>query len=188
MRRTVIHYDEVTECGLLREASGSMRYFRKGDPDDPGNELADQPVPTVAVMDPVPAPVMTPTAKPPIRGLRLTGTHLDWVHWVGVFLSGLALLLLINAGGKGLNPKLIDSWWGISAAVLLMIQLIFFSIGVATSKLRTNYWRIVVCTLMASLLLKSCDNYQADTTADVYSITLGLLLLVVYLLPKQQGR
>ncbi|WP_128544888.1 hypothetical protein [Larkinella soli] len=135
--------------------------------------------------------------EPPAPGLkpvRPRTTGLDGLNWFGVFLSGVALLLLINAGGEarkggiGHNPKLIDSLWGIAAAVLLVVELIYFSIGASRFKLRTNFWGIVVCTVFASFILKSCDGYQADKVADGYTILLGLLMLVVYFMPRQRGR
>ncbi|GAB3908422.1 hypothetical protein GCM10028803_44020 [Larkinella knui] len=108
-------------------------------------------------------------------------------------LSGLALLLLINIGGEprkdggGMNPKLVESMWAVIAGGLLLIELIYFSVGAARWRIRTNYWGIVVCTVFASLLMKGCDHYQADKVADVYTIVLAILLLVVYILPKQKN-
>ncbi|GAB3917115.1 hypothetical protein GCM10028804_04670 [Larkinella terrae] len=115
------------------------------------------------------------------------------LNWIGLALSGLALLLLINIGGEprkdgaGTNPKLIDSMWAVAAGALLLIELIYFSVGAARWRIRTNYWGIVVCTVFASLLMKGCDHYEADKVADVYTIVLAFLLLVVYLLPKQKN-
>lgn len=203
MQRGVIHYDELTECGLFKDASGQIHIFRKGDPvyrhvwtyeaaeKPPVAVLASSPQlpgnPAVAVVKPIP-----PVARPVTTGSS-SNRQLSLFNWAGLALSGLALLLLINIGGEprkdgvGTNPKLIDSIWAVIAGVLLLIELIYFSVGAARWRIRTNYWGIVVCTVFASVLMKGCDHYQADKVADVYTIVLAVLLLVVYLLPKQKN-
>ncbi|RCR69865.1 hypothetical protein [Larkinella punicea] len=205
MHRGVIHYDELTECGLFKDASGQIHIFRKGDPVYRHvwtYEVAEKP-PVGAVM-PVIQPDRRPLGPPllvekPLEAMPrassagLPPARVGLLNWIGMALSGLALLLLINIGGEprkdgvGSNPKLIDSMWAVMAGVLLLIELIYFSVGAARWRIRTNYWGIVVCTVFASLLMRGCDHYEADKLADVYTIVLAILLLIVYLLPKQKN-
>ena len=190
MQRGVIHYDELTECGLFKDAGGQIHVFRKGDPayqylwmDDTRGK---PPVMPVALVE---KPVVSRFGT---RSAHSSKSRLSLLHWAGLALSGLALLLLINIGGEsrkggmGSNPKLIESIWAMAAGVLLVVELIYFSVDAARWRIRTNYWGIVVCTVFASLLMKGCDNYEADKVADVYTIVLAFLLLVVYLLPKRK--
>ncbi|RRA97662.1 hypothetical protein [Larkinella rosea] len=203
MQRGVIHYDELTECGLFKDASGHIHTFRKGDPVFQHvwtYEVAEKPPVAVSASSqrpPIPPAMavvkpLVPTSRPGSTSSSPT-SRLSILNWAGLALSGLALLLLINIGGEprkdgvGTNPKLIDSIWAVIAGVLLLIQLIYFSVGAARWRIRTNYWGIVVCTVFASVLMKGCDHYQADKVADVYTIVLAILLLVVYLLPKQKN-
>lgn len=200
MQRGVIHYDELTECGLFKDASGQTHIFRKGDPAFShiwANSTSEKPLAGDVLERRPPVPLMSPP-KPlnmPSRASS-TGTsagRIGFLNWAGMALSGLALLLLINIGGEprkdgvGMNPKLIESLWAVAAGGLLLVELIYFSVGAARWRIRTNYWGIVVCTVFASLLMQGCDNYQADKIADVYTIVLAFLLLVVYLLPKQKN-
>jgi hypothetical protein len=202
MQRGVIHYDDLTECGLFKDASGQIHIFRKGDPvydhvwtygvpENPDSGISIPP----ARMTSAPAMIAEkPLVAPPRTSSNSLPTiRMGMLNWLGMALSGLALLLLINIGGEprkdgvGSNPKLIDSLWAIAAGALLLIELIYFSVGAARWRIRTNYWGIVVCTVFASLLMKGCDHYEADKVADVYTIVLAILLLVVYLLPKQKN-
>jgi hypothetical protein len=202
MHRGVIHYDELTECGLFKDASGHSHIFRKGDPVYRHvwtYDSSEKPPTGVAIpLEQRPlAPILL--AEKPFEATPRTGStslppaRVGLLNWIGMALSGLALLLLINIGGEprkdggGSNPKLIESMWAVIAGGLLLIELIYFSVGAARWRIRTNYWGIVVCTVFASLLMKGCDHYQADKVADVYTIVLAILLLVVYLLPKQKN-
>ncbi|GAB3315832.1 hypothetical protein GCM10027299_05320 [Larkinella ripae] len=202
MQRGVIHYDELTECGLFKDASGHIHIFRKGDPvyHHVWTYGTPEKPPVGALVSsgrlaPVPAPVVEkpPTAAPRVSSTGMPANRIGFLNWAGLALSGLALLLLINIGGEprkdgtGTNPKLIESLWAVAAGGLLLIELIYFSVGAARWRIRTNYWGIVVCTVFASLLMKGCDHYQADKVADVYTIVLTVLLLVVYVLPKQKN-
>ncbi|MFD1144443.1 hypothetical protein ACFQ4C_25170 [Larkinella insperata] len=202
MQKGVIHYDELTECGLFKDASGQIYVFRKGDPvyqrvwTDPTPEKPLVAAPSRTEPGPARPAVMAGKpllATPQSRSAVLRTSRLKFLNWAGMALSGLALLLLINIGGEprkdgmGTNPKLIESIWAVAAGGLLLVQLIYFSIGAARSRIRTNYWGIVVCTVFASLLMQGCENYQADRVADVYTIILGILLIVVYLLPRQKN-
>ncbi|MGA0559186.1 hypothetical protein ACO2Q8_21185 [Larkinella sp. VNQ87] len=199
MQRGVIHYDELTECGLFKDASGQTHIFRKGDPvyqqvwTYAGGEkppISALQMPERLFMGPV---IARPQPYDAVPKPDAANRRMGFLNWAGMGLSGLALLLLINIGGEprkdgmGTNPKLIESLWAVSAGGLLLVQLIYFSVGAARWRIRTNYWGIVVCTVLASLLMKGCDNYQADKVADVYTIVLALLLLVVYLLPRQKN-
>ncbi|GAB3262857.1 hypothetical protein GCM10027347_28880 [Larkinella harenae] len=201
MQRGVIHYDELTECGLFKDASGQTHIFRKGDPAFNQiwtNAVAEKPLtpPVAERRPPGPPPLARPNPLTMPSRTNSTGTstgRIGFLNWAGMALSGLALLLLINIGGEprkdgvGMNPKLIESLWAVAAGGLLLVELIYFSVGAARWRIRTNYWGIVVCTVFASLLMQGCDNYQADKIADVYTIVLAFLLLVVYLLPKQKN-
>lgn len=199
MQKGVIHYDELTECGLFKDASGQTHVFRKGDPVYQRvrtDETLEMPSVIPALKTEYAAPIIAerPVASLPLTGsVRTTPSRKQLLTWAGMALSGLALLLLINIGGgprktgPGINPKLIESLWAVAAGGLLLVELICFSIGAARSRIRTNYWGAVVCTVFASLLMQGCDNYEADRVADVYTIVMALLLVVVYLVPKQKN-
>lgn len=202
MQRGVIHYDELTECGLFKDASGHTHVFRKGDPvyqrvwthQMPEKPFAETvPTPQNRVQSPFAVPEKPLLATPRSGSTTSSASRIGFLNWAGMGLSGLALLLLINIGGEprkdgvGINPKLIESLWAVAAGGLLLVELIYFSVGAARWRIRTNYWGIVVCTVFASLLMQGCENYKADKVADVYTIVLAFLLLVVYLLPKQKN-
>ncbi|MGV3557933.1 MAG: hypothetical protein ACO1O2_07275 [Larkinella arboricola] len=202
MQKGVIHYDELTECGLFKDASGQIHVFRKGDPVYQrvwANELPEKPLDTASVITgPIPPRPAVVAEKPPTvtsqtRSGAGRASRMQVLNWAGMALSGLALLLLINIGGgprkdgMGTNPKLIESIWAVAAGGLLLIELIYFSIGAARSRIRTNYWAIVVCTVFATLLMQGCENYQADRVADVYTIVLALLMVIIYVLPRQKN-
>jgi len=199
MQKGVIHYDDLTECGLFKDPSGQVHVFRKGDPVYERvwtDGITETPLINTAPEAGQITPIITekPLAAMPRTGWVGKSTNrFGFLNWAGMALSGLALLLLINIGGEprkdgmGTNPKLIESIWAVAAGGLLLVQLIYFSIGTARSRIRTNYWGIVVCTVFASLLMQGCENYQADRVADVYTIVLAILLVVVYLLPKQKN-
>ncbi|RRB15018.1 hypothetical protein [Larkinella knui] len=202
MHRGVIHYDELTECGLFKDASGQVHIFRKGDSvyrQVWTYDFPEKPLTGVAIPPERRPLASAPISEKPLAATPRTGyaapstTRIGLLNWIGMALSGLALLLLINIGGEprkdggGMNPKLVESMWAVIAGGLLLIELIYFSVGAARWRIRTNYWGIVVCTVFASLLMKGCDHYQADKVADVYTIVLAILLLVVYILPKQKN-
>ncbi len=117
MHRGVIHYDELTECGLFKDASGQIHIFRKGDPVYRHvwtYEIAEKP-PTgavIPVMQPdrrplgPPLPVEKPLeAMPRVSSAGLPSARVGLLNWIGMALSGLALLLLINIGGRAAQRR-----------------------------------------------------------------------------------
>lgn len=203
MQGVVIHFDELTRCGLIRDTDGINHYFRH--PDVAARltagqmiEFGNEPDSLVVVesmgaeqrrefpLSPAASrlpPVQQPVEQPVFRVVEPPTSTLGFTHWTGMLVSSLALVSLV-AGGR--EKALLGSVWGILAAALLAIQTVFFGIAVRRSRLRSNFWRILAGSVMA-YLLQSCDGFEPDTAARAYGYTLIALFVVVYLLPYRSG-
>ncbi|WP_234734990.1 hypothetical protein [Tellurirhabdus bombi] len=199
MRGTIIHYDELSQCGLLRDETGQTHYFRHEEL-TAGMIITDNQTVDINVREESPvqilpyaeaAPVARTVAYVPRQTVGAPVKQSGWLNWPGVLISGLSLIALLLAGGEenrvrgGQTPKLIESIWAILAAILLVIEANFFRTGAKRWRVRAVVWQIVLFSLIA-YGLQSCDGFQADDATRTYAYLLGALLVAAYLLPYQR--
>ncbi|MEZ0611252.1 hypothetical protein ACAW74_22260 [Fibrella sp. WM1] len=211
MRGTIIHYDTLTQCGLLRTEAGQLHYFRRDDVAEATGFAAGRQVllrvGTLAdtggsQMDIVegmaairqveqarrlgtlpPEPPLTP--QPPKRATRS-------ISQVGGWLSLAALLCLLLAGGNqfgessvyaSAEPKLIGSVFGVAAAVLLVILSILFFTHKTRRLVRWTYWLTVWSSLFA-YIAQTVDGFEIDAAATAYGYSLIALLIAMFFVRK----
>jgi len=92
MQATIIHYDELTRCGLLRDESGQTRFFRR---DELPENVAVAARRTV-VLEPDAGAAPPPADEPPPRPAPGPVAR---SNWPGALISGGALVALLLAGG-----------------------------------------------------------------------------------------
>ncbi|WP_375447184.1 hypothetical protein [uncultured Fibrella sp.] len=200
MHGTIIHYDPLTQCGLLRTGAGQVHYFRRdevvstspvvaGQPVtlrngvlvDTGGSQFDASVPIRPPQRPVTQPVNVPAATGQVRSGRNIG-------WVGSLLSLVALVLLLLSGGEQVgyaspNPRLIESTFGTVAAVLLVLEAIFFSSSAGSrGRIRWTFWLLAWASLFA-YVGRTFDGFEADEATGWYGYALLTLGFAVYILP-----
>jgi hypothetical protein len=198
MRGTIIHYDELSQCGLLRDETGQTRYFRQEELTTgmivTDNQTVDVNVSDVSPLQILPygeSPEPKSVAYVPRQPVALPPSRSGWLNWPGMLISVLSLVALLLAGGEenrvrgGQTPKLIESIWAILAAILLVIEANFFRTGTKRWRVRAVGWQIVLFSLIA-YGLQSCDGFQADGATRTYAYLLGALLVAAYLLPYQR--
>jgi len=205
MHGIIIHYDPLTQCGLLRTEAGQVQYFRLDEvvsqhPIRPGNPVAlrngvlvdtggsqfDASLP----MRP-PQPPVTQHAPPPPAAQVRAGSG---VSWIGGLLSVGALICLLLSGGQqsgyaSANPKLIESTFGAIAAVLLVIEALLFFVNTTKTgnqsgkrRIRWNFWLIAWASLFA-YVGQTFDGFEADDATGWYGYALLTLGFAVYILP-----
>jgi hypothetical protein len=110
---------------------------------------------------------------------------------VGSLLAVGALILLLLAGGQhsqyaSPNPKLIESTFGIIAAVLLVIEaLLFISSTGGRRRIRWTFWLIAWASLFA-YVGQTFDGFEADDFTGWYAYALLTLGFAVYILPYRK--
>ncbi|GAA4447907.1 hypothetical protein GCM10023189_04960 [Nibrella saemangeumensis] len=201
MRGTIIHYDELTRCGLVKDTNGSVHYFRS-------NQLVPGFSPTedrsvlltvnngellaVGPDTPAPAPITSTVYRPQPPPVQRTPSATGLLNWPGFVVSLAALVAMFFAGGEvsplrnSKTPPLIESVWAIAAAGLLALEAYWFANGAGRWKVRLNVWPIALCSLMA-YWMQSCDGFEPDTAFEAYTYLLLVLFLAAYLLPYQRG-
>ncbi len=194
MHGTILHYDPMTQCGLLRTPAGQVQYFRVDEVTSDGPLRAGYPVAlrqgvlvdtggsrVGATAAPQPAP--TAPANVPVRPQPVWG-------WLGSVLAGGALVLLLLAGGQysGFGsplPRLIESVFGLIAAVLLVVLAVLFLTNQPRGRLRWAYWLVVLLSAIA-YVGQTFDGFEADQPTNWYGYTLFLLGFAVYVLPYRK--
>jgi|GEM_PF-5714422 len=202
MRGTVIHYDELTECGLLRDETGRTHLFRPGAfaegfraadnqivwldvTEGKLRRIAAEPPPAPVVVRSVPPPALIddPEPAPPVAN--------GWLNWPGTLISVSALVALLLAGGEyssrksGQLPTLIGSFWGMLSAVLLLLEANFFRTGAGRGRVRLVAVQVILFSLLA-YGLQSCEGFEADGAAQVYAYLLGALFVAAFMLPYRR--
>lgn len=197
MHGTVLHYDPLTQCGLLRTPAGQVQYFRQDEVSsegpiragqplalrhgvlvDTGGSRIDTPAPT-----PKPVPVSAGNAPAQVREQLVYG-------WLGAVLAGSALVLLLLAGSQysGLGsplPRLTESVFGLAAAVLLVILLVLLLTNQSRRRIRWAYWLVVWLSVFA-YVGQTMDGFEADGATNWYSYVLVALGIGIYVLPYRK--
>ncbi|WP_266367951.1 hypothetical protein [Tellurirhabdus rosea] len=211
MQGTIIHYDELTRCGLLRDEAGRVRYFRREDLPENAvvadnltiqvdvSEEGRPPVVPVTLTNPpvVPAdevlPVraeVVPERYEPYAASEVPAQRGGWLNWPGSLIALAALIALALSGNEpsprgGRTPALLESFWGILTAVMLALASYLFGSGTRRWLVRLLYWPIVLCTGMA-FWMQSCDGFEGDTASETYLYLLAALFVAAYLLPYRR--
>lgn len=215
MHGTIIHYDPLTQCGLLRTEAGQLHYFRLDEVVSEGRVAAGQPValrhgvlvdtggsqldvklPNLLPQRPGAQPM--PQSSQPRTSNVPAGTdqvRSGWgIGWVGSLLAIGALILLLMSGGDrngyaSPNPKLVESTFGAIAAVLLVLEAIFFFLnsyqpgpGAGRRRIRWTFWLIIWSSLFA-YVGQTFDGFEADDATSWYAYALLTLGFAVYILP-----
>ena len=201
MHGTIIHYDTLTQCGLLRTGAGQVQYFRLEEVISQGRVAPGQPVAlrNGVLVDTGGSQLdFNPPTRPPqsnVPGANqqtqvpvTTQVRSRGAGWMGGLLCvGTLILLLLSGGQPGTyassNPRLIESIFGIVAAVLLVIESIFFFVGTAGKRrIRWTFWLIVWASLFA-YVGQTFDGFEADDATGWYGYALLTLGFAVYVLP-----
>ncbi|GAA4402286.1 hypothetical protein GCM10023187_17210 [Nibrella viscosa] len=198
MRGTIIHYDELTRCGLVKEAGGRVHYFRENQLVPGFSPAEDRSVlltvgngELLAIGPDEPVPVSSSPYRSPQQPVQRTPSATGLLNWPGFVVSLSALVALFFAGGEpsplrgSKTPPLLESVWAIAAAGLLALEAYWFANGAGRWKVRLNVWPIALCSLMA-YWLQSCDGFESDTAFEAYNYLLLVLFLVAYWLPYQR--
>jgi hypothetical protein len=202
MNGTVIHYDTLTQCGLLRTEAGQLHYFRRADvaettglvagsyvalrvgtPTDTGGSLMDIAGGRAAVREVEQArrqAMVPPVAAPPRRSP---------FGWVGGCVSLAAALCLLLAGGEQVGyssptPRLTDSVFGVAAAGLLVVLSILFFTHKTRRAVRWTYWLVVWSSLFA-YVGQALDGFETDSATTAYGYSLLALFFAGYIVPKK---
>jgi hypothetical protein len=203
MHGTIIHYDTLTQCGLLRTEAGQLHYFRRADvaeatglaagsyvalrigtPPDTGGSRMDIAEGMAAVRTVEQARrqmAAQQAAIAPVRRSRF--------GWLGGGLSVVAVLCLLLAGGEATgysspNPRLVDSPFGVAAAGLLVWLAILFVTHKTRRAVRFAYWFTVLSSMMA-YVGQLFDGFETDAAATAYGYLLIALFFAGYLVPKR---
>lgn len=202
MHGTIIHYDPLTQCGLLRTEAGQVQYFRldevvsrspvtAGQPVtlrngvlvDTGGSQLDASVPIRPPQRPITQPVNVPGPASQVRSGQTIG-------WIGSVLSLGTLVLLLLSGGEQVgyaspNPRLVESTFGTVAAVLLVLEAIFFASSAGSRRrIRWTFWLLVWSSLFA-YVGRTFDGFEADDATGWYGYALLTLGFAVYILPNR---
>ncbi len=206
MHGTIIHYDPLTQCGLLRTEAGQLQYFRLDEVVSEGLVAAGRPVALrhgvlvdtggsqldANLPNPLPKRSFVQAGQPQAANVPVGTSQASSgqaIYWVGGLLAIGALILLLLSGGQhsgyaSPNPRLIESTSGAVAAVLLVIEAIFFFSSAKTGRgrIRWTYWLIVWASLFA-YVGQLFDGFEADDATTWYGYALLTLGFAVYILP-----
>ncbi len=193
MQGQIIHYDDLTRCGLLRDDAGQAVYFRReqvaGDDTITDRQRVSliksaENVLTILLLPPQPAP---PVISVPSRTGKASEYNVpaDWPNWLGALLTAVTVLVLWLAGrdmtweSYQKTPSLTNSWWGIGAGSLLVYQVVNYIASVPARTLHSTAWLVVFC----SLFFQGCNEFRTKATLDWYDILLVATLVIAYVLP-----
>lgn len=193
MQGQIIHYDDLTRCGLLRDEAGQSVYFRREQLGGDGPVVARQRVSLIKSAEGVLTILRLPDTAGPVAFSAAPGTAnpltytvvSDWPNWLGGLTAAVAALVLWLAGrditwaSYGKTPSLANSWWGIGAGSLLVYQAVNYVASAPARMLRSTAWLVVFCTLG----FQSCTDFQTKTLLDWYDILLIVTLVMAYVLP-----
>lgn len=210
MRGTIIHYDTLTECGLLRTEAGQLHYFRRDDvaeatgfaaggyvalhsgtPADTGGSQMDvaEGIAAVRWVEQARRGITQPRPYAPQEPANRL------INWLGGGLSLVSLLCLLLVGGRELgepaygspNPKLVESVYGVAAAVLLVMLSVLFVTHKTRRTVRWTYWLTVWMSLFA-YVGQTFDGFEIDTAATVYGYSLMALFVTTFFYPKTKPK
>lgn len=200
MHGTIIHYDPLTQCGLLRTGAGQVHYFRLEEVVSQGRVAPGQPVAlrNGVLVDTGGSQLdFNPPTRPPHSNAPganqqpqvpvTTQVHSSGAGWLGGLLCVGALILLLLSGGRQStyasdNPRLIESIFGIIAAVLLVVEAVLFVSTSGKRRIRWNFWLIAWASLFA-YVGQTFDGFEADNATGWYGYALLTLGFAVYVLP-----
>lgn len=203
MHGTIIHYDPLTQCGLLRTEAGQLQYFRRDEVVSEGLVAPGQPVAlrNGILVDtggsqhdaslPI-RPPQRPVSQPANMAVGVSQARSGWNSgWIGSVLSAGALILLMLSGGQqnqyaSDNPRLVDSIFGTVAAVLLVLEaILFISAAGSRRRLRWTFWLTAWASLFA-YVGQTFDGFEADEATGWYGYALLALGFAVYILPYRK--
>ncbi|MBC8154814.1 MAG: hypothetical protein H7Z72_18105 [Bacteroidetes bacterium] len=193
MQGHIIHYDDLTRCGLLHDDTGKAVYFRREQVAGDGVIGRQQRVSLVKSAENVltilrlPDQAVPAGAPAPIQSANLSDYSViaDWPNWLGGFTAVVAALVLWLAGrditwaSHQKTPSLANSWWGIGAGSLLIYQAVNYVAAVPARTLHSTAWVVVFC----SIGFQSCNEFQTKTLLDWYDILVVTTLIMAYVLP-----
>lgn len=209
MHGTIIHYDTLTQCGLLRTEAGQLHYFRRDDVSEAtgftagrqvslrAGTLADTGGSQMDIVEGIAAIRQVEQARrlgtlPVVPAPTPEKRPVSSISWVGGGLSLVALLCLLLSGGDHsgessvyatAGPKLIGSVFGVAAAVLLVILSILFFTHKRRRLVRWTYWLAVWGSLFA-YIAQTFDGFEIDAAATAYGYTLIALFGAVFFVRK----
>lgn len=192
MQGQIIHYDDLTRCGLLRDDAGQTVYFRREQIAGDEAVTDQQRVSLVKSAENVltilplsnPVAVAQPAAQQSVAATDYN-VPADWPNWLGGLLTAVTALVLWLAGRDMTwgeyqkTPSLTNSWWGIGAGSLLVYQVVNYVASVPARTLQSTAWLIVFC----SVVFQACNDFRTKATLDWYDILLVATLVMAYVLP-----
>ena len=193
MQGQIIHYDNLTHCGLLRNDAGTLIYFRREQVtgDDPVTDrqrvaIVESAANVLTILPLLTQPVPPVSAAPvnPVNALDYN-VPADWPNWLGGFAALVTALILwlvgrdITWSSYQKTPSLTNSWWGIGAGSLLVYQAVNYVASAPARTLRSTAWIIVFC----SVGFQGCNEFQTKTLLSWYDILVLTTLIMAYVLP-----
>ena len=206
MQGTVIHYDPLTRCGMLRAETdtltpGQLHYFRDDEVLDTGQVVPGQRVTLRQSVTGFAPDASEGQHEPDVEFVEAVpvdgpGQFQDVVprkpsalgNIAGFILALLTLICLLGAGGETGNfyttpgPKLTESLFGVLAAVGLVILMVHFFALSPRKSIRRTYWLVSLSSLVAYISM-SLRGFESDQSASAYSWGLLALGFSVYALP-----
>lgn len=193
MQGQIIHYDDLTRCGLLRNEAGEAVFFRREqvagtDPvlDRQWVSLVQSAEGVLTILRLAEQPQLSATTTPQATTNNLEYSVLsDWPNWLGGLTAGVAALVLWLAGrdvtwvSYEKTPSLTNSWWGIFTGCLLVYQVVNYIASAPARNLQSTAWLLLFC----SLGFQSCNDFTTKTMIEWYDILLITTLIMAYILP-----
>ena len=207
MQGTIIHYDPLTRCGVLRAETdaptpGQLHYFRDDDVINAGHIAPGQRVTLRSSLTTYATHERDNASEPDVEFVEAVpvdrpGQFHDTVprkplgNIAGFVLALLTLFCLLGAGGEPddfyptPNPKLTESLFGVLAAVGLVIMMVHFFALSRRANIRRTFWLVAISSLIAYVSL-SFRGFESDQSAIAYGWGLLALGFSVYVLPFRQ--
>ncbi|MBO0935006.1 hypothetical protein J2I47_00465 [Fibrella sp. HMF5335] len=206
MQGTVIHYDPLTRCGVLRAETdtptpGQLHYFRDDEVINVGHITPGQRVTLRTSVATYATDAGNDANEPDVEFVEAVpvdhpGQFHDTVprkpsalgNIAGFVLALLTLFCLLGAGGETGNfyttpgPKLTESLFGVLSAVGLVIMMVHFFALSPRKNVRRTYWLVAISSLIAYISM-SFRGFEADQAASAYGWGLLALGFAVYVLP-----
>ncbi|MBO0933519.1 hypothetical protein [Fibrella aquatilis] len=209
MQGTVIHYDPLTRCGVLRAETdspipGQLHYFRDDEVINASHIIPGQRVTLRSSLTTYATHAREEANEPDVEFVEAIpvdrpGHFHDTVprkpsalgNIAGFVLALLTLFCLLGAGGEPdnfyttPNPKLTESLFGVLAAVGLVILMVHFFVLSRRASIRRTFWLVAISSLVAYVSM-SFRGFESDGSATAYGWGLLALGFAIYVLPFRQ--
>lgn len=209
MQGTVIHYDPLTRCGVLRAETdtptpGQLHYFRDEEVIEasqivPGQRVTLRQSVTSFANDASEGKYQPDVEFEEAIPINRPGQFQDTVprkpsalgNIAGFVLALLTLFCLLGAGGETGNfyttpgLKLTESLFGVLAAVGLVILMVHFFALSPRKSIRRTFWLVAISSLVAYVSV-TLRGFESDQSAVAYGWGLLALGFAVYALPFRQ--